>query len=662
MKIMNRTCMAAVGIGLAAMSLNTAAFAHEHEGCVRRLTAAHPDYSKPTDKDMAGYLFTYFTDNSMDGEQIRFAVSKDGYNYKALNNNRPVLDSKVISSTGGVRDPHILRGEDGKTFYMVVTDMVSGNGWDSNRAMVLLKSNDLVNWDSSVVNIQKRYPNQGNLKRVWAPQTIYDREVGKYMVYFSMQHGDGPDIIYYAYANPDFTDLEGDYKPLFIPKDKKSCIDGDIVYKDGLYHLFYKTEGHGNGIRVATTPSLTSGNWTESPDYKQQTKESVEGAGTFKLIDQDKYILMYDVYMKGKYQFTETEDLQNFKVVDSDVSMNFHPRHGTVIPITGAEMRRLLDRWPSADLDGISVSANPVLPGFHADPEILHSMRDGKYYIYSTTDGTPGWGGTYLTCFSSDDLKDWTPEGVVLDLATDQVKWADGNCWAPAIEEKVIDGKYKYFLYFSGNPVAGGGKQIGVAIADNPTGPFTDPGHPIVTKSPAGHGQEIDVDVFTDPKSGKSYLYWGNGYMAGAELTPDMTAVVDSTVTVMTPKGGSLKDYQYREAPYVFYDNGRYFFMWSVDDTGSPNYHVAYGTSDSPLGPIKVAKKPVILSQRPAEGIYGTAHNSVVRTPATNDWKIVYHRINENYLNDSPGIHREVCIDSMTVNPDGTINVVNPTK
>ena len=85
---------------------------------------------------------------------------------------------------------------------MVVTDMVSANGWDSNRAMVLLKSTDLVNWDHSVVNIQKRYPGQSNLKRVWAPQTIFDREAGKYLVYWSMQHGDGPDIIYYAYANP----------------------------------------------------------------------------------------------------------------------------------------------------------------------------------------------------------------------------------------------------------------------------------------------------------------------------------------------------------------------------------------------------------------------------------------------------------------------------
>ena len=631
-------------------------------GAALTLTCALSAGAQVEEKDYSAYLFTYFTGNRIAQEQIRFAVSRDGYNYYALNNNQPVIFSDSISSTGGVRDPHILRGPDGKTFYMVVTDMVSDNGWDSNRAMVLLKSTDLINWSHSVVNIQKRYPNQRDLKRVWAPQTIYDREAGKIMVYWSMQHGNGPDIIYYAYANPDFTDLEGEPKPLFLPREGKSCIDGDIVWHDGKYHLFHKTEGHGNGIRVATTDSLTSGRWEEDDEYKQQTSEAVEGAGTFKLIGQDKYILMYDVYMKGKYQFTESTDLKNFKVIDSDVSMNFHPRHGTVIPITNAELRRLVKRWPSDELGDITVSNNPVLPGFHADPEILYSHKTGRYYIYSTSDGAPGWGGTDFRCFSSDDLSDWRDEGVVLDLASDQVKWADGNAWAPAIEEKLIDGKYRYFLYFSGNPVAGGGKQIGVAMADDPTGPFTDLGHPIITESPTGRGQQIDVDVFTDPVSKKSYLYWGNGYMAGAELTPDMSAIVDSTLTVMTPKGGTLETYSYREAPYVFYNNGTYYFMWSVDDTGSPNYHVAYGTSDTPLGAIKVAKKPVILRQDPARQIYGPAHNSVIRIPATNDWRIVYHRINPAYLNDSPGIHREVCIDRLTINPNGTIAPVTPTN
>lgn len=173
------------------------------------------------ENNYAGYLFTYFTGNYIDDEAICFAVSKDGYTFRALNHNRPVIDSKVISSTGGVRDPHILRCEDGKTFYMVVTDMVCANGWDSNRAMVLLKSTDLVNWSHSVINIQKRYPNQEYLKRVWAPQTIYDHEKGRYMVYWSMKYQDGPDVIYYAYANDEFTDFVTDPKALL---DRKSVV------------------------------------------------------------------------------------------------------------------------------------------------------------------------------------------------------------------------------------------------------------------------------------------------------------------------------------------------------------------------------------------------------------------------------------------------------
>ena len=627
------------------------------------LLPGHTQAAGIEEKDYAGYLFAYFTGNRIEEESIHFAISRDGYTFRALNGNKPVLDSRVISSTGGVRDPHILRAEDGHTFYMVATDMVSGNGWSSNRAMVLLKSTDLIHWTHSVINIQKRYAGQERLRRVWAPQTIYDREAGKYMIYWSMLYEGGTDIIYYAYANDDFTDLEGEPRPLFLPADKKSCIDGDIVFKDGVYHLFYKTEGHGNGIKTATTRSLTSGHWTEYPDYKQQTKDAVEGAGTFKLIGQEKYILMYDVYMKGAYQFTETTDLQHFQVVDHAVSMDFHPRHGTVIPVTRDELLRLTTQWGTPEGLG-DLPANPVLPGFHADPEILYSRQTGKYYIYSTSDGYAHWGGWYLTAYSSTDLKSWTPEGVVLDLRSPQVTWANGNAWAPAIEEKLIDGKYKYFLYYSGNAADNSGKQIGVAIGDSPTGPFKDLGHPLVSQSPTGRGQQIDVDVFTDPASGKSYLYWGNGYMAGAELNDDMVSIKDETLTVMTPQGGTLKTHAYREAPYVFFRHGVYYFLWSVDDTGSPNYHVAYGTSDSPLGPIQVAKSPIVLIQNADKEVYGPAHNAVIRKPCTDEWYIVYHRINKHFLDKDkgPGYHREVCIDRMEFNNDGTIRPVTVTR
>jgi unsaturated rhamnogalacturonyl hydrolase len=301
----------------------------------------------------SAYLFAYFTGNDIKEEAIRFALSPDGYHYRALNGNQPIISSAAISETGGVRDPHILRGADGKTFYMVATDMVSAKGWSSNRGMVLLKSKDLVNWTHSAINFQKRYAGQENLKRVWAPQTIYDAKAKKYLVYFSLQHSSEPDKIYYAYANKDFTDLEGEPKQLFFSPTNGSCIDGDIVAKDGMYYLFFKTEGNGNGIKVAASNNLTEG-YVLRDQYVQQTKDPVEGAGTFKLNNSNDYILMYDLYTKGKYQFTRTSDLAHFTVVDQDISMDFHPRHGTVLPITAAEAARLTKRWPSGGNLGLA--------------------------------------------------------------------------------------------------------------------------------------------------------------------------------------------------------------------------------------------------------------------------------------------------------------------
>ena len=691
------------------------------------------------DEGYSCYLFAYFTGNSSSQEQIRFALSMDGYNYTPLNNGNPVISSDTIAIKNSVRDPHILRGEDG-CFYMVVTDMMSSQGWSSNDGLVLLKSDDLVNWTHKSIDFPDTWPerfDRDNLTQVWAPQTIFDPEEGKYMVYYSIGEKNSSHYkIYYSYANEDFTELT---LPEVLYDHGANTIDADIVYKDGLYHMFYKTEGEGNGIQKSTCETLR-GDWKAQGRYLQQTSVAVEGSGIFKLINSDEWILMYDCYGSGYYQFCRSTDLDNFEwICNTATSGSFTPRHGTTITITKEEAQRLYDKWPSTAIsntplgsramevrrdfvnintsdrtiflpvgqgtdltsfdpqlytfgdlaivspegkqdfsDGAieytfrlgntssvykvtaAINSNPAIAGFYADPEILYSEKTNRFYIYPTSDGYSGWGGYTFNVFSSPDMVNWTDEGSVLDLSTDQVSWATGNAWAPCIEEKMIDGHYKYFFYFSGN--AGASKQIGVAVADNPTGPFYDHGAPIITDSPVGNGQQIDVDVFTDPVGGKSYIYWGNAYMAGAELNEDMVSLNESTVTVMTPQGGTLSDHAYREAPYVFYRKGKYYFMWSVDDTGSDNYHVAYGTSDSPLGPIKVADEPVVLIQDQANSIYGTGHNSVVQIPGRDEWYIVYHRINKNYLYNSPAIHREICIDKMEFDNEGNIIRVKPTN
>lgn len=307
--------------------------------------------------DFTGYLFAYFTGNDKAQEAIRFALSDDGYNYKAINKGNPVVSSAAISATGGVRDPHILRGPAGQ-YRMVVTDMVSANGWNSNYGMVLLKSTNLVDWTSAKVNMRTAFPSFAAADRVWAPQSIWDSTVNKYMVYFAMRLG-GSDIdkIYWAYANDDFTALSTTPKVLYT-YNGKAAIDADIVLREGTYHLFFKTEGTGNGIKSATSKTLT-GPYTLIDKYVQPTSKAVEGSCAFKLTNSDTWLLIYDLYMDGKYQFATSTNLLDFAVATKSYSFDFTPRHGTVIPVTATEKYALNTKWnpssiaPSASRPGL---------------------------------------------------------------------------------------------------------------------------------------------------------------------------------------------------------------------------------------------------------------------------------------------------------------------
>ncbi len=296
---------------------------------------------------------------------------------------------------------------------------------------------------------------------------------------------------------------------------------------------------------------------------------------------------------------------------------------------------------------------NPVLEGYYADPEILYSERDNTYYLYPTSDGFHNWSGTYFETFSSNDLVNWTLEGKILDLTTD-VSWANRNAWAPTAVEVKVGDTYKYFYYFTA------AQKIGVAVSDNPTGPFTDSGKPLIDFKPKGidGGQEIDPDVFIDPVSKKPYLYWGNGYMAVAELNDDMISIKKETIKVLTP------DETYREGTEIFYRDGKYYFLWSEDDTRSPNYRVRYAFMDSPMGPLTIPDENLVIAKDEEYGIYGTGHNSVINLHGTDDWFIIYHRFTRPKgieMGWSAGFHREVCIDKMTFDENGNILQVTPT-
>lgn len=300
--------------------------------------------------DYTKYLFVYFPDNN--NENIYYALSDNGYDYTPMNDGQMIVSADTISLKNGVRDPHILRGEDGY-FYMVLTDMRCAEGWESNRGLVMMKSKDLVNWTHSTVHFPDKYQgkNFANVTRVWAPETIWDPQAQKYMVYFSLLTNDGTisyDKVFYCYANEDFTDLEGD--PIYLYDRGSATIDMNIVFNetDGLYHAFYKNEGSG-GICKVTASTLTApdgqplgSQWSTPSGTLQQTTEAVEGAGIFKLINSDTWVLMYDCYMNGHYQFCTSNDLTTFTFKqNTQTSGMFTPRHGTVIPVTDAEIETI---------------------------------------------------------------------------------------------------------------------------------------------------------------------------------------------------------------------------------------------------------------------------------------------------------------------------------
>jgi hypothetical protein len=356
-------------------------------------------YVRRKDSPYSRYLFTFFPSNS--NENIYYALSADGYNYQTVNGAKAVVLAKDRTVMGGLRDPHILRGEDG-TFYMVATDMQCSRGWDSNRGMVLMRSADLVHWTSSKVHFPTRYSGTmfANVTRVWAPETIWDAEAGKYLIYFSILTNDGSvpyDKVFYAYANADFTDLEGE--PTYFYDRGSATIDMNIVYNenDGLYHAFYKNEGSGGICKVTashlTAPAGAEGTqWSKPSGTLQQTTEAVEGAGVFRLIDSDEWILMYDCYTNGHYQFCSSPDLDNFTFrTNTATSGTFTPRHGTVIPITAEEYERLRAMNIT---DGITAIAPDGTP--HGGTATYAPQPGGTCHDLSGRQVTPSAPGIYI--------------------------------------------------------------------------------------------------------------------------------------------------------------------------------------------------------------------------------------------------------------------------
>src|SRR5205085_11465830 len=142
---------------------------------------------------------------------------------------------------------------------------------------------------------------------------------------------------------------------------------------------------------------------------------------------------------------------------------------------------------------------------YTADPAPV--VHDGTLYLFSSHDEDTGEIGNFnlknWTLATTTDMVNWTQHGQIASLR--DFKWAGsgwgGGCENGAWAMQCIERDGKWFMYC---PLQGRG--IGVLVADNPFGPFTDPiGKPLI----GGNHDSIDPAVFID-KDGQAYLCWGD--------------------------------------------------------------------------------------------------------------------------------------------------------
>ena len=274
-----------------------------------------------------------------------------------------------------------------------------------------------------------------------------------------------------------------------------------------------------------------------------------------------------------------------------------------------------------------------------ADPAGLE--YNGRLYLYCSNDDD-NTGNSYqmksIACISTDDLKNWTDHGEVFRVPAD-ASWATYS-WAPS----VVFRNSKFYLYF-GNNVS----SIGVASSTSPTGRFKDAkgGYLVNSSTPGASGTSqfyFDPCAFVD-SSGQAYLYFGGNNASNArviKLNSDMISVSGSATGF-----GSIPNFL--EAAYMHKRNSTYYF--SYETGGSVGQWIRYGTSSSPTSGFTWQGN---VLQAPSNG--NNNHQSFVSFNGV--WYVAYHN---RFVSGRSVYRRNVCLDRVNFNSDGTMQIVSCT-
>ena len=289
-----------------------------------------------------GYLFTYFTGEWDEGEQIYFSLSRDGLHWRDLNEGRPALRNTIGEK--GARDPFLIRspggGKDGRAgFYLMATDLriASGKGWQAaqyqgSRDMLVWESDDLVHCRGPAA----RTVGVEGAGCVWAPEAVYDRDRDAFLVFWASMT-EGKQKIYGSYTK-DFGLFE---KPFLFLEKENHVIDSTILPVEGGYYRYTKDETVKN-IRIDFSRTLRPEDFREVKSETLEKLFGVEGPEIFRFNDREEYCLIVDRFAEGKgYLPLITGDLASgrFRIPgDGEYDLGAaRKRHGGVIPIMEEE-------------------------------------------------------------------------------------------------------------------------------------------------------------------------------------------------------------------------------------------------------------------------------------------------------------------------------------
>src|SRR5690606_10463208 len=148
---------------------------------------------------------------------------------------------------------------------------------------------------------------------VWAPETIYDAEKGRMMIYFTMRLGHGKTKLYYSYTDDAFTKLETYPEELFKYPSDNQILDADITQVCDKLHMFYVAQGSGGGIKQAISDRINRG-YVFDPTTVDSEKVGREAPTVWKRNGENKWVLMYDVFglRPSNMGFSETTDFKTF--------------------------------------------------------------------------------------------------------------------------------------------------------------------------------------------------------------------------------------------------------------------------------------------------------------------------------------------------------------